>query len=327
MAKIFIGALNIFSVLALVIFLKKCSDRERNQLRLESYCFRSGKIKRAHCFLFLTDVHEKEFGEKNEELLRRIRALRPDFILLGGDLVVCHKRRSERDRVRKSVRLLRALGREFPVYLALGNHEERLFEKAGWRGRYFRAEYPRREHAKSREKAALFERGLGAVRLLDKETVLPEGELSDLSLSGVSLPMEYYRPLPFRKKKPLSPAELRRAAGFPEDGAKGRYHIFLLHTPLYDEEAVRSGADLVLSGHLHGGTIRLPLIGGVMTPQYRLFVKKVSGLFPLRGGNLVISRGIGTHTVNIRLNNPPELSLITLLPEREEERGNGETAL
>jgi len=86
LAKIFIGALNIFSVLALVIFLKKCSDRERNQLRLESYCFRSGKIKRAHRFLFLTDVHEKEFGEKNEELLRRIRALRPDFILLGGDL-------------------------------------------------------------------------------------------------------------------------------------------------------------------------------------------------------------------------------------------------
>ena len=75
------------------------------------------------------------------------------------------------------------------------------------------------------------------------------------------------------------------------------------------------GADLTVSGHLHGGIIRIPGIGGIITPQAKLFPRYDAGQFKKNGKNLVVSRGLGTHTVNIRIFNPAELSVIRLKGE------------
>ena len=72
------------------------------------------------------------------------------------------------------------------------------------------------------------------------------------------------------------------------------------------------GADLVLSGHLHGGLVRIPGFCGIVTPQGFLF-PKYSGEMTREGDQTVIvSRGLGTHTLNIRLFNMPELIVIRL---------------
>ena len=75
------------------------------------------------------------------------------------------------------------------------------------------------------------------------------------------------------------------------------------------------GADLILSGHLHGGLVRIPVLGGIVTPQGFLF-PKYSGEMTREGDQTVIvSRGLGSHTLNIRLFNVPELISVTLIPE------------
>ena len=70
-----------------------------------------------------------------------------------------------------------------------------------------------------------------------------------------------------------------------------------------------------MSGHLHGGIIRIPGVGGVITPQARLFPRYDAGHFRWMDKDLVVSRGLGTHTINLRIFNPAELSVIRLCGE------------
>lgn len=69
---------------------------------------------------------------------------------------------------------------------------------------------------------------------------------------------------------------------------------------------------MTLAGHFHGGTIRIPGLGGVMTPQYQFFLPWCAGDFERDGKRMIVSRGLGTHSINIRLNNRPQLVLIRL---------------
>ena len=85
---------------------------------------------------------------------------------------------------------------------------------------------------------------------------------------------------------------------------------------MYFDNYAAWGADLTVSGHLHGGIIRIPGIGGVISPQAKLFPKYDAGHFRKDGKDLIVSRGLGTHTVNIRIFNPAELSVIHLSPEK-----------
>ena len=81
-------------------------------------------------------------------------------------------------------------------------------------------------------------------------------------------------------------------------------------TPAYMDAYKKWGADLILSGHLHGGLVRCPGIGAVVTPQGFLF-PKYSGEMRREGEQtIVVSRGLGSHTINIRLFNMPEVIAI-----------------
>ena len=77
-------------------------------------------------------------------------------------------------------------------------------------------------------------------------------------------------------------------------------------------EKVENNIDLVLTGHAHGGQIRIPFIGGIVAPNQGLFPKYTSGLFTENNTNMIISRGIGNSIIPFRINNRPELVVITL---------------
>ena len=102
---------------------------------------------------------------------------------------------------------------------------------------------------------------------------------------------------------------LREKFGIPDPEA---FHILLAHNPVYFDTYAAWGADLTLSGHLHGGIIRIPGIGGLITPQAQLFPKYDRGLISVNGKYMVVSAGLGEHTVPIRIFNPPQLILITV---------------
>ena len=70
---------------------------------------------------------------------------------------------------------------------------------------------------------------------------------------------------------------------------------------------------MTLAGHFHGGTIRLPGNIGLMTPQYHFFSQYVVGLKQRGKQKMIISAGLGTHSVNLRLNNQPQLVVIDIV--------------
>ena len=274
---------------------------ERNQLKTEYYRIYSGKIKKKCRFVFLRDLHEKEFGEGNALLLQRIQELKPDFILIGGDFPISHSSEDTdiRDEAEKGISLLDSLKRKYKVYYSFGNHEEKLLSKKEERGQ-----------------VSAFKKALEGVVLVDGRGIfLSEG----LFLAGFPLDISYYQPLFFKEKKPLEDAvkeKWKKAFSEEKRADSSAFRIVLLHSPFYKEEALSLGEDLLLCGHFHGGAIGIPFFA-LMTPQYRFFVREPRGLFRKGQQYYFISRGLGTHTINLRLNNFPELSCFDLCPEEE----------
>ena len=89
-----------------------------------------------------------------------------------------------------------------------------------------------------------------------------------------------------------------------------KYQVLLAHNPPYMQAYCKWGADLILSGHLHGGVVRLPGIGGVISPQFHLF-PKYSGELTVEGEtSIVVSKGVGTHTFKVRFLNPAEIVVL-----------------
>ncbi len=93
-----------------------------------------------------------------------------------------------------------------------------------------------------------------------------------------------------------------------EDGFK----ILLSHRPERFEDYVEGNFNLVLSGHTHGGQVRLPIIGAVVAPTQKFFPKYVSGLYSENNTDMIVSDGLGTSVLPLRLNNPPEIVVVEL---------------
>ena len=190
-------------------------------------------------------------------------------------------------------KLLTELAKEFPVYCGNGNHECRMV----WKSDIYGAAY-------ENYRAALENAG---IRYLANGSADLDGEIR---IYGLDLPKSAYLPRSGRIPENL----LKDALGEPDPG---RFNLLLAHSPLFFEEYAAWGADLTLSGHFHGGTIRLPVLGGVMTPQYQFFYPRCAGEFELPGrwgerSRMIVGRGLGTHSINIRLNDKPQVVVIRL---------------
>ena len=120
-------------------------------------------------------------------------------------------------------------------------------------------------------------------------------------------------------KQPLSQEVLKEKLGSCEEQ---RFEILLAHNPIYFSEYVEWGADLILSGHVHGGVAKIPFLGGVIAPSFQLFPKYDGGKFQELGKDgriktMILSRGLGAHTIPIRIFNPGELVVVKIQKEGE----------
>lgn len=304
-------------------------------------------------FVFLSDLHEKEFGRGNQELLKQIDAVHPDFVLLGGDLIVCRKERKRsgrrngnmrgdvsrisKDRIEHTISFLTELKERYPLYCGMGNHEERLLQKAGFHSYKELCEYASFGYNHSSatddpegQNECLSGQDQARKQLLRLYSVWQDIHMLDdtsirvgqIEISGITLPMPSYRKLLFRKKMMLPDALFQVGKTEHADNSeseKSIYRIAMVHNPLYAKEALRNGHDLVLCGHVHGGTIRLPYIGALMTPQMKFFYRECAGWFRTEYGDFIVNRGLGTHSINIRINDLPEISVITIQPDTANE--------
>ena len=92
----------------------------------------------------------------------------------------------------------------------------------------------------------------------------------------------------------------------------GAYHVLLSHRPSLLEAYEASGADLVFTGHAHGGQVRLPILGAVFAPDQGLLPQITAGVHAAGQTQVVVSRGLGNGTPFPRLWNAPELVAVTL---------------
>lgn len=276
------------------------SQYERKTLSLEETWMDSPKIKREKTFVFLSDLHDNSFGPDNEELLEAIAGVKPQAVLIGGDLMVA---KGVGD-TKIALSLLRRLAEKYPVYYGNGNHESRM--------KWEREIYGRKYEAYRNQLRKW------GVHYLENDSALWD---EDVMVSGLNLGQRFYQKAFFRKPKPMDIQYIKARLG---DANDQRFQILLAHSPLYFDTYAAWGADLTLAGHFHGGTIRLPFLGGVMTPQYQFFLPWCAGEFEKNGRRMLVSRGLGTHSINIRLNNLPQLAVVHLRSRQDKSGGSEE---
>jgi predicted MPP superfamily phosphohydrolase len=276
-----------FSVIAVIAEV----IRELNGFCVRRYEVTSDKIQNEMKILFLSDLHGKVYGESNERLFRAVEKENADLILVGGDMLTRSK--DETDAV--AVEFLKRLAEIKPVYIANGNHEQKMRENPDVYGNRY-----------ENYKAELEEAGIIYLENESEELYI-KGNV--IKITGLELPVKCYTHF---KNVPLQVEEMEERV----DSANASvYQILMAHTPVYAKEYKEWGADLSLSGHLHGGIIRLPFIGGIITPQVKFFPKYSGDMYKDGSHYSVVSRGLGTHTVNLRYLNMAELVSIVMKPE------------
>ena len=285
MIKIILIIVAVFIVYCLIEMIRELRDFRVTKYRICSQ--KLNGIKREKKIIFLSDLHNRMYGEENERLLESIRNQHPDLILIGGDMLV----RKDGNSYDKTVHFLAKLPGICPVYCANGNHEQKLKELPD-----------KYEQSYEEYKKALTASG---IHMLENASETVKLEEVPVKLSGLEIPLGAYARF---GKKELSLKEITDRIGEHGDD----YQILLAHHPGYMKEYLAYGADLILGGHYHGCVVHLPWIGGVISTNFTLFPKYSGGIYPEGEQTAVVSRGLGTHSVPLRLWNWPELIVLEL---------------
>ena len=222
--------------------------------------------------LHISDLHNKSYGKNNEVLLNKIDEIKPDYIFLTGDMV------SSRDiDFSPFYKFASEIGSKYKSYYILGNHELDL---------------------KNEDRKSIYETlERYKIKVLDNEQteIIKNGE--QINLYGMWYNPKYYIREKFTEEVMID------IMGKSQEG----FNILLSHNP--DDFMVYAswGADLIFSGHVHGGMIRLPFIGGLISPNRTFFPKYDSGLYNYLDSKLIVSRGLSRGRKGVRLFNQPEL--------------------
>lgn len=244
------------------------------------------KLKKGCRFVMISDLHNKVYGKNNEKVIKAVKKANPDFIIIAGDLITSHVN----EPIAPGVNLIKELSKDYKIYYAMGNHETKIKMYPEKFGDMYQRLLKETEHPNIK-------------LLVDESCVLPE---YSICLTGLELERAYFARF---KKKEMESEHLNKHIGRVQE----QYcNILIAHNPDYFEEYAAWGADLVLSGHVHGGIMRLPILGGVIAPSYKLFPKYDGGIFHEGKATMLLGRGMGAHTLPFRFFNPAELYIVTL---------------
>ncbi len=284
-----------FLFTALITFVAGVMKHDLTNIKLRRYRLSSGKLKKDLRFVVLADLHGRSFGKDNEELIRRIDEVNPDIVIMAGDMMTAKDPFFPVEKgIDRAESLISRLSKKYRVYFGIGNHEERIkWEQWRYDIRY--------EDMMRRFKEA------GAVILDNEGTDLEE---YGVRISALNIPQKYIK----KGSKGLHESDMTRLMG---KASEDKYQILIAHTPEFIPTYAEWGADLSLSGHYHGGLIRLPLFGPLINPKLELLPKYAGGAYHRGGKRQLVSCGLGTHTYPLRFFNPAELMSVELVSERK----------
>lgn len=283
--------LKIIAIIALVIIIVITAEIiiSYKCLTITNYEIKSDKIKENTRIVLLSDLHNNEFGKKNERLISKITEQKPDLILLDGDII-----NEESKNIEMALDLVKKLNKIAPVYYALGNHE------LGYR---------------KRKTSNLF------MQLEQAGAKVVEKSYEDVNIHGNKIRIGGLYEYAFRvddkgkmSKKDMDPKVRKFLTDFEDSDA---FKIMMSHRPdsfIFGQAADTWKIDLVASGHAHGGQVVIPGIGGLYGADQGWFPKYVDGIHHFKTvKNMIITRGLGSDKEKLpRFHNIPEIVVIDL---------------
>ena len=251
----------------------------KTHYRTSFYHETSEKVRGRIRIAVISDIHNREYGENNAELISDIRGLEPDLVLFAGDMVI-----RDEDDYGAALDLVTALSGIAPCYGVLGNHEsERIY------------------YGNDRDLPDRFERaGLKLLRNSSAELLLGDNAVQLIGVEGTAYGFEEYGGRAFMEKADIDPAE---------------YSIVVTHIPvLFESQLSEYEFDLGIAGHVHGGIAVLPFLGGLYSSEEGFFPHFSAGRYTLaKQQTLIISAGLGdSKAFPPRINNLPELVVIDI---------------
>lgn len=260
-----------------------------NKLIVTYYKLESAAFSQPLTIVQLSDLHCCEYGSGNELLLRKISAEKPDMVVMTGDMI---SRDSSETDVTHVLDLVTALSKTVQVFYSLGNHE------------------------------------------LDYISTHGDTYLSQLVTAGATVLEHQYQQIELKNQSICiggiygyllsSKQQNGEEQKFMQDFTnKDSPSILLCHMPegLLDYGSIDEwNVDVVFSGHAHGGQVRLPLFGGLYDPETGWFPRYEKGMFQKGESTVIVSSGLGSSERIPRFNNPPELVVVSIVPDVAESR-------
>lgn len=251
----------------------------------------------------VTDVHSIRSMEQSDLLYEKVVGERPDAIVITGDLIDSNYYTEENNALKagKSNKMagqdtldfVKRLTDDYPVYFVYGNHEMILLD-----------DVKNNPFKKAMEEiGVVFLNNTGVKITKDDESIY---------MFGIQDPATLYKDTDYDEYNNHCErinAMMEKVMALKEEEL---YTVVLSHRPEYFDEYTKYDADLFLTGHAHGGQVRLPIVGGLYAPGQGLFPKYTNGLILEGDTTMIIGRGIGNAVVVPRIFNPPEINVVVL---------------
>lgn len=253
-------------------------------VEVSKYEIKSNKIPKEfnkYKIVQLSDFHSYGFKRDNLKLINKIYEETPDIIVITGDMVNKYDKKFE-----KFLNIAEILSKKYKIYFIVGNHEIRLKKKD-------------LEYILNKLK------GFG-IKILKDEKITIARKNGHINIYGLHIPLSYYKII----NRPTNLSEV--VSKVLKRCKEEEFNILMAHNPLFFQEYSKHNIDLTLSGHVHGGMIRLPLIGAILSPERKFFPKYSGGIYEINNKKLIVSRGLGHSRRGIRLFNKRDLVSITL---------------
>ena len=258
---------------------------QNNVLEVTHYTFSSSRVSArldGYRIVQISDLHNKNFGRKQQHLINKIKELQPDMIVVTGDIVD-----SNHTNIDVAITFLEEAVNLAPCYYITGNHELWLDDTL----------YEKLINQIKNTGTTILDNEVVEINHNEKDDTVEDTTdfvmigLDDGSLLGNTL-------------HDLS-----------KDINTQKFVLLLAHEPQNMSFYSKENVDLILSGHAHGGQFRLPGIGGMIAPDQGLFPEYTEGLHVKNDVSMIISRGLGNSIIPLRILNRPEIVCVELKHE------------
>mgnify|MGYP001091672248 CR=1 FL=1 len=271
----------IMLIIVLLLLLSFYLYYQNNYLEVTNYSLENEKIPSSfndYKIAQISDFHNTKSKRLTNSLIRKLKQEQPNIIVITGDLIDAKKTDIE-----VATHFIEEISNIAPIYYVTGNHEVST-----------------KDYEKLKENLIS-----NNVTILENKSIFIKEKEEEINLLGIDDPS-------IIRDSFIDDSTITRTNLENISYDKEKYSILLSHRPELFDTYVQSNIDLILTGHAHGGQIRIPFIGGVIAPNQGIFPKYTSGVLKKDSTTMIISRGIGNSILPFRINNRPELVIITL---------------